>query len=295
MAMQLCCAQCFHIISCVNQGKSQAETFRLLKEVYGEDSLSIMMCRCWFLCAKEGDKSGKDADHPGRKPTARTLSNVHAVQAVLDTDRRATVRQIAAEVHISRGSIHQILRDDLSMKKKAPKFIPRLLTEDQKRIRVDMCRENLHQCKDPLFLWSVITRDESWFSVLEPEQKCKSLQWIAKGEPRPKKAMHSWQARKTLMEVFFDDQGIVHLEFLPPKMTVTSNVYCGILAHLQEVIRRKRPTLWKGNQYHILHDNAPRHKANHTVTAMMETKKHTVTHPPTALILVQQISGCFLI
>ncbi len=280
MAMQLCCAQRFHIISCKNQGKSQAETYMLLREVYGDDSLSVTTCRRWFLRAKEGDKSGKDAERPSCKPTAHTLSNVHAVQAVLDTDRRATVRQIATEVQLSRGSVHQILQEDLSMKKKAPKFVPRLLNDEQKRIRVDLCHENLCRCEDPLFLWSVITGDESWFSVLEPEQKVKSLQWIAKGEGWPKKALHSRQARKTLMEVFFDDQGIIHLEFLPPKMTVTSHVYCGILVHLREAIRHKRPSLWKDDRYHILHDNAPGHKANHTVMAMMETNMSTVSHPP---------------
>ncbi len=159
-------------------------------------------------------------------------------------------------------------------------FIPRLLTDEQKRIRVDLCRENLHRCEDPLFLWSVITGDESWFSVLEPEQKVKSLQWITKREAQPKKAMRSRQACKTLMEVFFDDQGIVHLEFLPPKMTVTSNIYCRILACLREAIRCKRPSLWKDNRYHFLHDNAPGHKANHTVMTMMETNMSTVSHPP---------------
>ena len=74
--MKLCCAQHYHIIACASRGKRQGETFRLLQEVYGEDSLSLSTCRHWYLRAKSGDKSGEDKERPGRKPTARNLANV---------------------------------------------------------------------------------------------------------------------------------------------------------------------------------------------------------------------------
>ncbi len=98
-------------------------------------------------------------------------------------------------------------------------------------------------------------------------------------EKCPKKALHSRQVHKTMMEVFFDDQGVVHLEFLPPGMTVTSKVYIGILSRLREAIRRKRPVLW-GNNYRLLQDNAPGHKAIKIFATMVETNMHTVEHPP---------------
>ncbi len=100
------------------------------------------------------------------------------------------------------------------------------------------------------------------------------------GEKRHKKALQSRQACKTMMEVFFNDQGVIHLEFLPPGMTVTAKVYSGILSRLREVIRRKCPVLWANNSYRLLHDNAPGHKAIKTFAAMVETNMHTVEHPP---------------
>lgn len=181
---------------------------------------------------------------------------------------------------MSTGSVHNIMKKDLQMKKKAPKFIPRVLTQDQMEMRVRVCRANLKETQDPLFLWSVITGDESWFSVLEPEQKQQSCQWVGPQEKRPCKALRSRQAKKTMMEVFFNDQGVVHLEFLPPKMTVTAKVYVGILSRLHEAIRRKRPVVWEKNQYRILHDNTPAHTATPTFAAMVETSMHIVEHPP---------------
>ncbi len=278
--MKICCAQRQHIIACASRGKSQGETFRLLQEVYGNDSLSRTTCRRWYLRALQGDKSGDDLQRPGREPTARNLANVRTVQEVVHQDRRATVRQISAELQMSTGSVHNIMKKDLQMKKKVPKFVPRLLTPEQKETCVRLCRSNLKETQDPLFLWSVITGDESWFSVLEPEQKQQSLQWMGPQEKWPRKALWSRQAKKTMMEVFFDDQGVVHLEFLPPKMTVTSKVYVGILSRLQEAIRRKHPVLWEKNQYWILHDNAPAHMATPTIAAMVEMSMHIVERPP---------------
>ncbi len=82
------------------------------------------------------------------------------------------------------------------------------------------------------------------------------------------------------MEVFFDDQGVVHLEFLPPKMTVTSKVYVGILGRLREAIRRKRPAIWADNSYRLLHNNAPGHTATPTFAVMTETAMKIVHHLP---------------
>ena len=124
--------------------------------------------------------------------------------------------QIAHTVSISHSSAHQILQEDLKLKKKAPKFIPWILTQEQKDLHVQVCKENLKRCEDVLFFWSIITGDESWFSVRELEMKSKSCQWLELGAPRPKKAIRNCQAKKTMLIAFFDDQGIMHLEFVPP-------------------------------------------------------------------------------
>ncbi len=224
--------------------------------------------------------SCKDLEHPGRRLTARNLANVCAVEQVLEVDQHATIRQMATEVQVSTGSVHNILTKDLELKKKAPKFVPRILTQEQMDLRVRLCRQNLKETQDPLFLWTLVTGDESWFSVLEPEQKQQSLQWVDKKATRSKKALRARQAKKTMMEVFFDDQGVVHLKFLPPKMTVTAKVYIGILSCLCEANRRKRPAIWKDNSYRLLHNNAPGHTATPTFAAMVETSMKIVDHPP---------------
>ena len=60
ITMRLCCAQRHHIIACATHGRSQMDTFRLLQEVYGDDALSRSTCRCWYIRALKGDKTGED-------------------------------------------------------------------------------------------------------------------------------------------------------------------------------------------------------------------------------------------
>ena len=76
------------------------------------------------------------------------------------------------------------------MKRVAAKFVPRLLLEDQRANRLDVCREMKDQLKtDSDFLSKIITGDESWCYGYDPETKQQSSQWKkSASSPRPKKA-----------------------------------------------------------------------------------------------------------
>jgi len=58
---------------------------------------------------------------------------------------------------------------------------------------------------------------------------------------------------------FFDIQGIVHKEFLPPGQTVNGKLYCEVFKRLRQCIRRKLPDKWKNNNWFLHHDNTPAH------------------------------------
>jgi len=59
---------------------------------------------------------------------------------------------------------------------------------------------------------------------------------------------------------FFDQEGIVHREFVPPGMTVNADFYSDVL-RLRENVRRKRPQKWQNQNFIIHHDNAPAHRS----------------------------------
>jgi hypothetical protein len=63
-------------------------------------------------------------------------------------DRRLTVREIANNIGISDGSAHAILTDDLGMRREAAKCVPKLLSCEQKELRLDVAQDML-ECRKP--------------------------------------------------------------------------------------------------------------------------------------------------
>jgi hypothetical protein len=69
---------------------------------------------------------------------------------------------------------------------------------------------------------------------------------------------HNHQEQKSLgKSAFFDVEGIVHREFVPPNTTVNFDFYCDVMRRLRENMRRKRPELWGNHHWLLHHDNAP--------------------------------------
>jgi len=110
------------------------------------------------------------------------------------------------------------------MKQVAAKFVPRLLSENQRVNRLDVCHEMKDQLKnDPDFLSKIITGDESWCYGYDPETKQQSSQWKSPSSPRPKKSKASQINVNAMLICFFDIKGLVHFEFVPQGQTVTSS------------------------------------------------------------------------
>jgi len=131
-------------------------------------------------------------------------------------DHRRTIDEFEALTGVSWSSCQRILTEELHLKRVAVKFVPHLLSEDQRANRLDVCREMKDQLKtDPDFLSKIITGDESWCYGYNPETKQQSSQWKSASSPRPKKARQVKSNVKTMLICFFDIKGLVHCEFIP--------------------------------------------------------------------------------
>lgn len=116
----------------------------------------------------------------------------------------------------------------------AAKFVPKLLNFDQKQCRMDIAQELLNEVNDdPELLKRVITGDETWVYGYDVETKAQSSHWKLPEEPRPKKARQVRSNVKVLLTVFFDFNGIVYHEFLPPDSTVNKKYYLEVLRRLR--------------------------------------------------------------
>ena len=89
------------------------------------------------------------------------------------------MRIISSEVGISFGAVQTILKDILGMSKVSARRVTRMLTDDQKRSRLDISWYLLSRYEDDPgdFIDLVVIRDEPWVHHFDPESKMQSMQW----------------------------------------------------------------------------------------------------------------------
>jgi len=78
---------------------------------------------------------------------------------------------------------------------------------------------------------------------------------------------------------FFDANGIVHKEFVPPGQTVNQQFYSQVLKRLRNSVGKKWPEMWSSGDWFLHHDNDPAHTAL-SVQQFLEKNMMVIPHPP---------------
>ena len=167
---------------CYKLGKNVTETFQMHTQANAENCMSRTQCYEWFKRFQEGRASVDEDPRPGRHSTSTDDGHVQMVRHVIRANRLLTVREVAEEVDISVGSCHQILTEKLQMRRVSAKFVPRLLTNDQKENRVQISQELLANASGNYnFLKNIITEMKRGFMAMMLKQRCNRRSGWAKG------------------------------------------------------------------------------------------------------------------
>ena len=92
---------------------------------------------------------------------------------------------------------------------------------------------------------------------------------------------------KSMLIIFFNIQGIVYKESVPPGQTINAKFYCKVLKQLREDIQCKHPDKWKKNKWFLHHDNVPANTSL-VVQQFLTSKNITVIPPPMQLFPIPQ-------
>ena len=111
------------------------------------------------------------------------------------------------------------------MRKLFSKWVPRLLTPDQKQQPVEDSERPLELFKRSKkdFLHRYVTMDETWIHHYTPETKRSSAEWIAAGESRPKRRKTQQWAGKVMASLFWDAHGIFFIIYLEEGKKINSD------------------------------------------------------------------------
>ena len=220
----------------------------------------------WVKAFKAGKFSVEDDTRPGKPKTSVTkaniAANIAAVKIMVEQDARLPVKDIASCTGISEGSVQTILKNRLDLRKVCSRWVPHLLTEEQKTQRLRCAQEFLKTYKgcNSWVISNLLTGDETWVHMFEPQRRADNMQWKRKDQKRPCIAKRTIRSKKMLYAIFFNSSGPVVQVPCPSGHTVTGRFYKNsVLKKVKEFYNKKRPSKgWSG--VHFLHDNASSHK-----------------------------------
>ncbi|GFX30089.1 histone-lysine N-methyltransferase SETMAR [Trichonephila clavipes] len=109
-----------------------------LDSLYGDSAPSFTTVIFWAAEFKRGRKSFGGDERSGRSNIATTNENVAKVHQMVLDDHRIKVREIAEVMNMSKERVCHILNQHLGMRKLSALWMPRLLTLDQKHVRMNI-------------------------------------------------------------------------------------------------------------------------------------------------------------
>ena len=189
------------------------------------------------------------------------------------------IEEIAQALGISHGSVSIILHDRLGIRKLTARWVPESLSDEQMATRASVCSALLKRfrSKDD-FLLRLVTVDETWVHYYEPENKAQSRTWVGPGSLRLKKFKTQPSAGKVMATLFWDAKGVIMLDILPKRSTITGVYYANLLDQLRTTIREKRRgKLSKGVL--LQQDNARVHTCKVAMDVVERNGYELTSHP----------------
>ena len=229
---------------------------------------------------KRGDFSTCDAPRSRRPQTVTTPEIIDQIHELILEDRRISAKSIAENLVISRERVGSFNHEDLDMRKFSTKWIPKCLKGDQKLQQCQTSEQLLVFCRrDPnYFLSRFVTMDKTWLCHYDPETKKKSMESRHSGSRLLKKFRVQKSVGKFLASIFWHQDGILLIDYLPKGQTINAEYYLSLLVQLKDILREKcRGKFIKGVLF--FHDNAPAHRALATQKKLAYLGFHCLDYP----------------
>lgn len=247
----------------------------------------------WMGKFWKGHTSVVDKPRGSKPRTGCSKVNIRKVEDLIAADCRVTVRELSVCTKIPCSTVQRIIKCDLKLTKKCAKFVPHDLTDKQKERHATVC--DFWVClvdHTPRILRCIVTTDESWIYLYDPQLKQQDKEWLRSGEPRPQKLCREIATGKIMIITFFDAHGLIYYEYVQRPQTVNQKVFRDIFTRFHEAYLHRRPNCAVRGRRFIHMDNASPHTTDLTVQLIRRLGWTCLPHHPTAWTWHQTISGC---
>nr|KAF6378768.1 hypothetical protein mMyoMyo1_009678 [Myotis myotis] len=173
---------------------------------------------------------------------------------------------------------------------KEGKWVPHQLNERQMENQKVISKMMLQQHKRKSFLHQIVTGNEKLIYFENP--KC-TKSWVDSGQPSTLTARPNRFGKKTMLCVWWDQEGVVYYELLKPGETINTDHYRQQISNLNYALIVERPEWVKRHgKVILLYDNAPPHTSKPVKDTLKDLAWEVLTHPPYSPDLLLQITTC---
>ena len=152
-----------------------------------------------------------------------------------------SVKDIASCTGISEGSVQTIRKNCLDLRKVCARWVPHLLTEEQKTQRLKCAQELLKTYKgcNSRVISNLLTGDETWMRMFEPQRRADNKQLKRKDQKRPCIAKRNHKFEKDVGRSFLSSGPVVQVP-CPSSHTVSGRFYKNsVLKKVKEFYNKK--------------------------------------------------------
>lgn len=195
---------------------------------FQEDNISICyssICK-WYKQFKDKKINFERKKGQGRKKVSDYRERLKKVEDAIKSNRYISFDGLETETGIPRGSIENIIKKELKVKKLKSIWVPFALTQSQKNQRLKWCQDQieLYQNGESQMIKYIITGDETWmfFKTCYSGNK---RRWMFSDEDYPRLPKMKPTVKKRMYCIFFNSKGPVQISYQSQNDTFTSVHY----------------------------------------------------------------------
>jgi histone-lysine N-methyltransferase SETMAR len=170
--------------------------------------------------------------------TVTMTENVAKVREAILEDWQRVIHDVWNIVGLLYGMCQQTLSDELNMRCTAVKFVPRLLSSDQKEYHISVCTEFKEQAEKTLTLspTSLLVTNLGCLGMM---LRLSSSRLIGRLQLHRDRRNHNMFRTISIQcwIFFWESEGIMHKEFVPTGQMVNGKLYCDVLRWMREIIQ----------------------------------------------------------
>lgn len=191
------------------KGCKNQTIYQEICSVYGTNSISLRSIQDRTNKMKKGTHSIFDQNRTGRPKKSALIPQI---QNYLKENPYSSTRNIAKHMNADKKTVKFILVNELHMKQVNFKWIPHVLTSQNKAIRVEMCTKLLEFLSNANNnkLRKVLTQDESWIYFSNP----RNSMWIHEDDKIPQRVSRKIDSKKVMISVIWSITGIKSITML---------------------------------------------------------------------------------